>query len=135
VVSTHHRKALDSKAETPARRTRIADHIDHASQKAKQKQTVDGPKNVIGPKSRPITSITPAKKRNENKHMKNRVVIAAAGFLPKPAVFSSKNANLRRKWTICRPHPGVLTLSAPHILSAWRGAAWRPPFSLPNDKP
>jgi hypothetical protein len=34
------------------------DHIDHASRKSKQKQTVDRQANVIGLRSRPITSIT-----------------------------------------------------------------------------
>jgi hypothetical protein len=49
------------------------DHIDHASLKYEQKQVVGELANVIGTKSRPITSITFEKKSNENKYLERRV--------------------------------------------------------------
>jgi hypothetical protein len=55
------RKPFDS-TDCRAAEGESTDHIDHTSQKYQQKQTVNGPTNVIVPKSRPITSITPAEK-------------------------------------------------------------------------
>jgi hypothetical protein len=53
---------LDPNANPLRRSADHSNHIDQASQIYEQKQTAKRPTNVIAPKSRPITSITPAEK-------------------------------------------------------------------------
>jgi hypothetical protein len=81
---------LDPSATQEGESTDHIDHIDHARRKLKQKQLVSDRANVIGPKSRPITSITAAKNRNENRHIENRACYRFAAFRQKVGRLSSE---------------------------------------------
>jgi hypothetical protein len=82
------------------------DHIDHASQKYEQKQTVNGPTNVIAPKSRPITSITSPKKRYENNHIENRARYRSCRVSAKIDSFPLEKCKLPHKMDQLSPRLG-----------------------------